>query len=185
MRVLLHMCCGPCATSSIEELLIEGFEVVGFYYNPNIHPVDEYEIRKKTAEKVCLEMGIDLIAGFYDRQIWFEEVRGLQNIPEGGERCKKCFDLRLSKAYKKMKELNLDMFTTTLTLSPHKDARLINQIGHQIGGNRFLPKNFKKKEGHKKSIEKSKDMGLYRQDYCGCIYSLEEVLRGGSHDEKK
>lgn len=177
MKILLHICCGPCATEALRSFLVEGHTVKGFFYGPNIHPADEYERRLRAAEKVCEKMGVELITGAYDRQRWFELVKGKQNEPEGGARCLVCFRMRLSQTFKRMVGENADRFATTLTISPHKDAVAINSLGAELGGPRYIPTDFKKKGGYLNSVETAKKMGLYRQRYCGCVYSLESALR--------
>ena len=157
--------------------MCEGHTITGFFYNPNIHPVDEYERRLEIAREVARYQGFDLIEGQYDRQTWFEAVKGVEYEPEGGKRCKICIRMRLEKAYSEMKKNHLERFTTTLTVSPQKDVTLVNNIGMDIGGDRFLCFDFKKKGGYARAIELSKEWDLYRQNYCGCIYSLEEQER--------
>lgn len=177
MKVLLHICCGICALSVIERLQIEGHEVTGYFYNPNIHPQDEYKKRLEAAERAAKEFGIVLVEERYDRENWFLKVKGLENDPEGGRRCEVCFEMRLKKAYDYSRYHNFDLFTTTLTVGPMKDAGVINRIGREIGGDRFITADYKKKDGFKRSIELANDAGLYKQDYCGCIYSLEDKYR--------
>lgn len=178
MKILLHICCAVCASSVIERLLCEGHKVTGYFYNPNIHPQDEYKKRLEAARKVAKEWNIDLVEGPYDRQRWFELVKGKEYASEGGERCRICFTMRLKKAFEHyLKEHKFDAFTTTLSVSPLKDAILVNSIGREIGGDeRFICADFKKKDGFKRANELSKEWDLYRQHYCGCIYSLEEEL---------
>jgi predicted adenine nucleotide alpha hydrolase (AANH) superfamily ATPase len=171
MKVLLHICCGVCAAGVAERLAGEGYEVHGFFYNPNIHPREEYEKRLEIAGKVAGQMGFPLKVGPYVPEEWFQETATLENEPEGGRRCEVCFRLRLKKAYLYLRDSGLDAFTTTLTVSPRKSASVINKIGQEIGGEKFLVRDFKKKEGYKRSIELAKQWGLYRQHYCGCVYS--------------
>ncbi|MBD3380519.1 MAG: hypothetical protein GF408_08690 [Candidatus Omnitrophica bacterium] len=177
MKVLLHICCGVCASSVVERLMCEGYTVTGYFYGPNIHPHDEYDRRLDAARAVAREMRFDLIEGKYDRERWFEAVKGAENAPEGGKRCEICFRLRLEAAYRQMRKNMFDRFTTTLTVSPLKDAVLVNRLGREIGGDKFIIADFKKKEGCKRAVELSREMGLYRQDYCGCVYSQEEAIR--------
>jgi len=177
MNVLLHACCGVCASAVVERLLCDGHPVTLYFYNPNIHPVDEYKRRLEAAKKVALEWGVGFVEGPYDRERWFESVRGAEREPEGGKRCEICYRLRLEKTYEYMKWNNFDAFTTTLSVSPHKDARLINDIGIDIGGDRFIVADFKKKGGFQRANELSEEWGLYRQNYCGCVYSEEEMHR--------
>lgn len=177
MKVLLHICCGVCASAVVERLLCEGHSVTGFFYNPNIHPVDEYEKRLEAARKVSERYGFELLEGIYDREKWFEKAKGLEYEPEGGARCSVCIEMRLKKTYEYMKQKMFDLFTTTLTVSPHKDPEQINSIGRSIGGERFICADFKKKGGFQKAMELAKELDLYKQRYCGCIYSLESSLK--------
>jgi hypothetical protein len=171
MKVLLHICCGVCAAGVAERLTQEGHEVYGFFYNPNIHPREEYERRLEIARKVARQLGFPLEVGPYVPEEWFQETASLENEPEGGRRCEVCFRLRLKKAYLYLTDSGLDTFTTTLTISPRKSANVINKIGQEIGGEKFLVRDFKKKEGYKRSMELAKQWQLYRQHYCGCLYS--------------
>lgn len=171
MKVVLHICCGVCATSVAERLLAEGHQIMGLFYNPNIHPMQEYTRRLETTHKVAKELGFRLDEGPYVPENWFIETDSLKNEPEGGKRCDVCFRFRLHKTYLYTLDSGYDAFTTTLTVSPHKSAELINRIGQEIGGDKYLTRDFKKKEGFKRSIELAKQWKLYRQNYCGCIYS--------------
>lgn len=172
MKILLHICCGVCAAGVVERLILEGHQVHGLFYNPNIHPRQEYDRRLEVARKVAKELDFPLEVPLYITEEWFEETVSLENEPEGGRRCEVCFRLRLKRAYLYMKDCGADAFTTTLTISPHKLADMINRVGQEIGGERFLARDFKKKEGFKRTIELAKKWALYRQDYCGCIYSM-------------
>ena len=171
-KILLHVCCAPCSTQSIEELK-KDYDVTLFFYNPNIHPKEEYEKRLNEAKKISKILGLPLIEGEYDKDAWLEAVKGFENEPENGKRCAICYEFRLKKSSEKAKDF--DFFTTTLTISPHKNSEVINEIGSKIN-HKFLKKNFKKKDGFRKSIELSKKHNLYRQDYCGCIYSLKSSI---------
>jgi len=153
-------------------LLSEGHQVSGFFYNPNIHPLEEYNRRLEVACQVAEELDFPLEVAPYTPEEWFKETKSLENEPEGGRRCEVCFRLRLKRAYRYMESCGRDAFTTTLTISPHKSAAVINKVGKEIGGNRFLVKDFKKREGFKRAIELAKKWTLYRQNYCGCIYSM-------------
>ncbi|MBI3931534.1 MAG: epoxyqueuosine reductase QueH [Chloroflexi bacterium] len=175
MKTVLHICCGICAAGVAERLLSEGHEVSGFFYNPNIHPAKEYECRLEVARRVAGELGFPLAVGQYGTDRWFEATNGLETEPEGGRRCPVCFRLRLEKTFSHMQEKGCDAFTTTLTVSPSKSALVVNQIGQEIGGDRFLARDFKKKDGFKRSIELAKKWELYRQHYCGCIFSLRQA----------
>ena len=172
MKILLHICCGVCAAGVVERLTLEGHQVHGLFYNPNIHPRREYDRRLGVAREVAKELDFPLEVPLYITEEWFNETVSLENEPEGGRRCEVCFRLRLKKAYLYMKDCGADAFTTTLTVSPHKSAAVINRVGQEIGGERFLARDFKKKEGFKRAVELAKKWALYRQDYCGCIYSM-------------
>ncbi|MFH1836824.1 MAG: epoxyqueuosine reductase QueH [Candidatus Omnitrophota bacterium] len=177
MKILLHICCGICAAAAAEQLLCGGHKITGFFYNPNIHPEDEYLRRLDAVKKVADEFSFELIEGPYDRQRWFEMVKGKAYDPEGGERCDLCFRMRLEKTYVFAKKNDFNAFTTTITAGPMKDAVKVNCIGNDVGEDFFIPSNFKKRDGFKMAVEKAKDMNLYRQHYCGCVYSQEERLR--------
>jgi len=172
MKILLHICCGVCAAGVVERLTLEGHQVHGLFYNPNIHPQQEYDRRLEVARKVAKELDFPLEVPLYITEEWFKETVSLENEPEGGRRCEVCFRLRLKKTYLYMKDCGADAFTTTLTVSPHKSADMINRVGQEIGGERFLARDFKKKAGFKRAVELAKKWALYRQDYCGCIYSM-------------
>ena len=176
-KLLLHTCCAPCITVPLERLQSE-FEITGFFYNPNIHPEQEYERRLNEIKKWIQQIGIPLIVQSYDSSRWFELIKGCEDESEGGKRCEVCFKLRLEKTASFAKENGFDYFTSTLSISPHKNAQLINEIGKNLGkqfGVEFLEANFKKKDGFKQSVELSKKFVFYRQDYCGCIYSRRKV----------
>ena len=172
MKVLLHVCCGVCAAGAVERLTSEGHEVIGLFYNPNIHPAEEYDRRLEVANKVAAELSFPLIVPPYEPDDWFRVAEPLAAEPEGGRRCEVCFRLRLQRAYDYMIEQQADTFTTTLTIGPMKSADTINRIGREIGGDRFLSRDFKKKAGFQRAIELAKQWQLYRQDYCGCVYSI-------------
>ena len=172
-KLLLHSCCAPCSTACIERL-IGAFDITVFYYNPNIDTLEEFKLRASEQERYCQSLGIDCIVADYDKQSFLSQVKGLENEKEGGARCLKCFDLRLSKTAEKCQELGFDYFATTLTVSPLKNAKLINEIGfslEKIVGAKYLPSDFKKQNGYLKSIQLSKENNLYRQNYCGCEFS--------------
>lgn len=175
--LVLHVCCAPCSSGCIEQLS-EYFKVITLFYNPNISPLQEYEKRKKELIRFIAEnpnlKDVTMIDCDYDNNVYKNAICGLENEPEGGKRCEKCFVVRLEKTAKVAKQINADYFTTTLTISPLKNEQLLNQIGinlEQKYGIKFLQSDFKKQDGYKKSIENSKKYNLYRQDYCGCIYS--------------
>ena len=173
MKLLLHVCCGPCATWAIKSLM-EEYSVTCYFYNPCIEPFDEYEKRKDAFVKVCEELGVDYVIGDYDNDSFRELVKGLEDEPENGKRCLKCYEQRLKKAASYGEDNGFDMFTTTLTISPHKRSDVIFRIGNEVIKNKkikFLEKDFKKKDGFNQSVSMSKEMGLYRQGYCGCEFS--------------
>lgn len=172
--VLLHVCCAPCATVPIKRLMTD-YAVTGFFYNPNIYPESEYLFRKKEFEEYMSGLGLPFLSGEYDTDAWEKAVDGYQDEPEGGARCSICYHFRLRATAATAARLGINHFTTTLTLSPHKNAELINKIGIEIGSEfsvKFLENNFKKSEGFKESCELSRKKNMYRQDYCGCKYSI-------------
>jgi predicted adenine nucleotide alpha hydrolase (AANH) superfamily ATPase len=176
-KVLLHVCCGVCAGAPIKRLKDEGFEVEALFFNPNIHPFSEYVRRLETCRRVTGALGVVLVEGRYLWQEWMDECRQYAKEPEGGKRCQVCFYIRLKEALRICEERNCDYFTTTLTISPHKKSRDVFSIGHGLGEKSFLEIDFKKKEGFKKTLLKAKEMSLYRQNYCGCVYSKKAVSR--------
>lgn len=176
-RVLLHSCCAPCS-SYVIEFLSNYFYLTVFYYNPNISPKEEYEKRKEEQIRLIKEMpvkySVDIVDCDYDNDLYESAIKGLENEPERGRRCDICFKLRLEKTATRAKSLGYDYFGTTLTLSPYKNCKLINEIGLELEkeyGISFLISDFKKRNGYKRSIELSHEYGLYRQNYCGCKYS--------------
>lgn len=176
-RLFLHSCCAPCS-SYVLEYLSKYFEITVFFYNPNISPKEEYEKRVEEIRRMIGEMNfihpVKLVEGTYDPQIFFRMAKGLEQVPEGGERCFRCYRLRMEEAAKLAKEGGYDYFTTTLSISPLKNAPKINEIGEELAeiyGVANLPSDFKKKNGYKRSIELSGEHHLYRQDYCGCVFS--------------
>ena len=177
-KLLLHSCCGPCSTEVID-FLKDYFEITVFYYNPNIEPVEEY-LHRKTEQirflKEYKEAEVDCLDCDYDNSSFKEIAKGLEHEKEGGARCNKCFYLRMYETAKKAKDLGFAYFGTTLTVSPHKNSMIINEIGEHISGYlkiSYIYGDFKKNDGYKKSIEFSKIYNLYRQDYCGCLYGKE------------
>jgi len=179
-KLLLHVCCAPCSTSVIEELQ-QNFEVAVFFYNPNIHPIKEQELRKKEAVAYCQKIGIPFFSEQPDVKLWFDMVKDKKWATErSGERCSSCYEDRLRATARKAQDNNFSLFATTLTVSPYKHATLINAIGNRLGdeyGLEYLESDFKKNNGYKRSVELSKSAGMYRQDYCGCVYSKLERLR--------
>ncbi|NQT23992.1 epoxyqueuosine reductase QueH [candidate division KSB1 bacterium] len=177
-KLLLHACCAPCVTHPIR-LLSETYQTTAYFYNPNIHPKSEYEARRDEIVRLGKKWGFEVIPGDYDADEWFEAVKGHEDDPEGGARCTICYRMRLQKTAELAREMDFDLFTTTLSISPLKKAELINEIGKKIQtetGITFLETNLKKKDGFKISCQLSKDEGLYRQDYCGCIYSQKKDI---------
>ena len=178
--ILLHSCCAPCS-SHVITFLSEYFNITILYYNPNISPETEYLKRKaeqiRLIESLTTKNKLDYLDCDYENDLYETKIKGLETCPEGGNRCHVCFNLRLSKTASLAKQFHYDYFCSTLTVSPHKNSALINQIGLNISkeyGIKWLPSDFKKDEGYKKSIQLSKTYNLYRQDYCGCIYSKRE-----------
>lgn len=172
-KLLLHSCCGPCSTACIERLK-DYVDITIFYYNPNIEPREEYEHRKNEQLRYLQKLNIKYLDCDYDNEEFRRITKSLASEPEGGKRCSVCFGIRLKYTAMKALENHFDMFTTTLTVSPHKNSQVINQIGEKIGeyvGIKYLHADFKKNDGYKKSIELAKKYELYRQDYCGCFYS--------------
>lgn len=172
-KLLLHACCAPCSSYCIERLK-EFFDITVFFYNPNMDTLEEYNLRSDEQVRLCKELGVDYFISDYDSQSFASAIVGKEDCVEGGERCSICYALRLKKTAEFAKDNGFDYFTTSLTISPLKDAYRLNQIGksleQQLGVN-FLPSDFKKKGGYQRSIELSKQYDLYRQNYCGCIYS--------------
>jgi predicted adenine nucleotide alpha hydrolase (AANH) superfamily ATPase len=178
--LLLHSCCAPCS-SYVLEYLSKYFKISIFFYNPNIYPLEEYS-RRVTEQKglitaLKVKNQINFIEGRYDTERFYNLSKGLEEEREGGERCFKCYELRLKEAAIIAKEQGYDYFTTTLSISPHKNSQILNQIGKKLSGEydvNYLYSDFKKKEGYKRSIELSSQYNLYRQDYCGCVFSKTE-----------
>lgn len=179
-KLLLHSCCAPCS-SYVLEYLSQYFLITVFYYNPNIYPENEFFKRVEEQQRLIKEMPLANPVGFiekgYDPREFYEAVKGLEHISEGGERCYECYRLRLKKTAELAKELGFDYFTTTLSISPYKNAQWINQLGEELAekyGVRHLTSDFKKKNGYKRSVEISNMYRMYRQNYCGCVFSMKE-----------
>ncbi len=190
--LLLHACCAPCS-SYVLEYLSRYFRITLFYYNPNISPESEYRYRVSEVKRLVAEMlpdsNVTVVEGRYDPERFVQAVRGLEGEPEGGKRCRVCFRLRLEEAARQAQALGCEFFTTTLSISPLKNARALNEIGEELAPiyqTRYLVSDFKKREGYKRSIQLSAEYQLYRQDYCGCIYSkLErEAIKRRQSEEK-
>lgn len=176
-KLLIHSCCAPCS-SYVLEYLIRYFEITVYYYNPNIYPEDEYgrrlEEQRRFIGELPLESEVFFIPGEYRPEDYYQIVKGLEEEAEGGNRCFACYELRLREAAKMAAAGGYKYFTTTLSISPYKNADKLNEIGEKLAGEYgvlWLPSDFKKKNGYQRSITLSKEYGLYRQDYCGCIYS--------------
>lgn len=176
-RLLLHSCCAPCSSYCLE-YLSQYFSITVFYYNPNIAPEEEYRMRveeqKRLIEQLPAKHAISFVEGKYDPERFYAIAKGLEKVPEGGERCFRCYRLRLEEAAIEAQKGDFDYFATTLTISPLKNAQKLNEIGEELSakyGVEHLPSDFKKKNGYKRSVELSGEYGLYRQNYCGCVFS--------------
>lgn len=191
-RLYLHSCCAPCS-SYVLEYLSQYFKITDFYYNPNIYPPQEYKHRTQELRRLISQMHtrypVDFEEGSYVPQDFYSAVRGYEKIPEGGERCFRCYELRMRESARRAAEGKYNYFTTTLSISPLKNAGKINEIGERLAreyGVRHLPSDFKKRGGYQRSIQLSHEYNLYRQDYCGCIFSQkerEEQKRRKAEDE--
>lgn len=180
---MLHICCAPCATHVIE-LLKKDFDIVAFFYNPNIQPEAEFKRRKDEAHRLASLLGFTLICLEEGQAEWLERIKGLENEPEGGKRCDRCYELRLHRTAQYAKKEGIPWFATTLSISPHKKAQVINALGNSSAkkyGINFYNADFKKKNGFKRSCELSKKYQLYRQDYCGCLFSLRNKNKSKSY----
>ena len=195
-KLLLHACCAPCSSYCLE-FLRQYFDVTVFFFNPNITDNEEYHKRVEEEKRLIAEYNkqvesgnfegmhsdenarkIEIIEGDYDPKVFYEAARGLELCKEGGERCRKCFELRLGETAKVAREKGFEYMTTTLTISPLKNAQVLNEVGEEAAlreGIAFLPSDFKKKEGYKRSIELSTKFGLYRQNFCGCSFSKNNI----------
>ncbi len=176
-KLMLHACCAPCS-SYVLEFLSRHFEILMTYYNPNITPEAEYSKRLTELERLLsgapFAKNVTLIPCEYNPSLFFDMAKGMENLPEGGDRCTKCYKLRLEQAAKLAKEHNCDFFTTTLSISPYKNSQKLAMVSLELEqeyGVKWLPSDFKKRGGYKRSIELSKEYNLYRQNYCGCVYS--------------
>ncbi len=186
--LLLHSCCAPCS-SYVLKYLSEYFKITLLYFNPNISPAEEYYKRVAEQKRLISEMPVknpvSFIEGRYKPEEFYSAVRGLENEPEGGARCFVCYELRLREAARMAAEGGFNYFTTTLSISPLKNAAKINEIGQKVGayyGVSHLPSDFKKKEGYKQSVELSGEYGLYRQNFCGCVFSRKAVSKEEKDD---
>lgn len=171
-KLLLHCCCAPCSSAVIERIK-EFFEITFYYYNPNIYPQEEYVLRFNEFEK----LGVQVVMAEYDHEDFLSKVKDRENEPEGGTRCQICIADRLNKSFEYAKEHGFDVVTTTLSISPHKDCEFINKLGESLEekfGVKYLHADFKKQNGYLRSIQICKELGVYRQDYCGCEFSKQK-----------
>lgn len=178
-RLLLHICCAPCSTH-VFRVLARDYDVTGYFFNPNIHPPGEHARRLAEASRLCREFAIPLAVPEHLPWDWFDFVRGLEREPEGGARCARCFLMRLDATARDAAKRGFECFGTTLTVSPHKNAALVNRLGREAGARwriGFLAADFKKGDGYGESCRMSRALGLYRQRYCGCIFSV-MAMRG-------
>lgn len=172
--LLLHVCCGPCATAVVEQLAGD-YDLTLYWFNPNIQPEEEFQRRLQAARQFAEHLGLTLQVQTGGEEDFGKLARGLAELPEGGERCRRCYELRLRKAMQAAKEQGVPLVAATLTISPHKPAESINEIGRRLAeelGVEFLEADFKQKGGFQRSVELSKELGLYRQKYCGCLFSI-------------
>lgn len=178
--LLLHSCCAPCSSYCLE-YLSEYFKITVFYYNPNIYPEEEYgkrvEEQRRFIERLPVKHPISFVEGAYDKERFYQMAKGLEDVKEGGERCFLCYELRLRESAKLAEQMGMDYFTTTLSISPLKNAEKLNEIGECIAKEydvSYLSSDFKKKNGYQRSVELSEQYGMYRQNYCGCIFSKKQ-----------
>jgi predicted adenine nucleotide alpha hydrolase (AANH) superfamily ATPase len=175
-KLLLHVCCAPCAVYVYRKLAVE-YHVTAFFYNPNIHPVKEYEFRKKELERIAAMNQWDVVYMDYDVNEWFRLIKGYEKEPERGKRCSICFGMRLRKAFEYAAAKGFDMVATTLSISPYKATPQVNAEGEKLSrmfDAAFLPENFKKQNGYTIGRKMAAEMGIKHQDYCGCVYSKAE-----------
>ena len=174
-KILLHACCGICSAYPVSFLKDAGYEGIVYFYNPNIYPDTEYQKRLEAEKTLCENFGVELIVEEYNQEEFFDYVKGFETEPEKGLRCDKCFELRLMKTASKAKELGIDNFTTSIVISPHKNFQKLSKIGEEIAsktGINFLAIDFKKKDGFLKTNKIANSLSLYRQNYCGCKFSM-------------
>lgn len=177
-KLLLHICCIGCGAYVSRVLNNENFEVSLFFYNPNIFPVSEYKKRLESTREIANKFGLNLVEGEYHHDQWLNQIKGLEAEPERGRRCMICYFDRLEKTAQYAQNNSFDYFSSTLTISPHKDAKSILRFGEELSkkhGVEFLARDYKKKDGFKKSIELSRELNLYRQNYCGCEFSRRDI----------
>ena len=177
--LLLHSCCAPCAGEIMEAVAASEIKTTVYFYNPNIHPIQEYELRKEENKRYCQKLGLDFIDADYDKDNWFKRIKGLENEPERGERCTKCFDMRFERSALYAHENNFSLFATTLGISRWKDLDQVNNSGlraaDRYSGLNFWDFNWRKAGGSPRMIEISKREEFYQQEYCGCVYSLRDT----------
>ena len=178
-RLLLHSCCAPCAGEIMEALFVSKIKTSVYFYNPNIHPIEEYEIRKDENKKFCDKLGFEFIDADYDKDNWFKRIKGLENEPERGKRCTKCFDIRFERSALYARENSFKVFATTLGISRWKDMNQINEAGLRAASRydevKYWDFNWRKEGGSSRMIEISKREHFYQQEYCGCVYSLRDT----------
>ncbi len=173
-KLILHICCAPDATAAYERLAVD-WEIIGLFYNPNVEPQLEYDLREAETRYLSARLGMNYCEGSRTSDEWLNAVRGFESEPEGGGRCERCIAHRMEWTARFAKDFPADAFTTTLTVSPHKNVKFIHKIGHELGdkyGIHYLDETLRKNDGFKRSIELSKEFQLYRQDYCGCRWSM-------------
>lgn len=174
-KIVLHACCGICSGYPVSSLIDAGYQVVVYFYNPNIYPAEEYQKRLDAERTLCTHFGCELVEAEYNPEEFYKVANGLELEPERGKRCDKCFELRLKKTAEFTKSRGIKTFTTSIVISPHKNFQKLSEIGQQIAQENdleFLAIDFKKKDGFLKTNKISKELGLYRQNYCGCKFSL-------------
>lgn len=174
-KILLHACCAICSAYPISILNDMGYSVVVYFYNPNIYPYEEYQKRLSAQRTLCNYYNCEMIEGEYNPEIYYEYIKGYESEPEKGFRCDKCFELRLKNTAQKAKELNIDEFTTSIGISPHKNFEKLTEIGEKIGldmGLKYVSFNFRKQDGFLKTNKIANKLGLYRQNYCGCKFAI-------------
>lgn len=180
-RLLLHSCCAPCAGEIMEAVAASDMETTVFFYNPNIHPIEEYEIRKRENKRFCDQLGFEFVDVDYDKENWFKRIKGLEDEPERGDRCTKCFDMRFERSALYAHENDFPLFATTLGISRWKDLDQVNDSGLRAAKPYknliFWDVNWRKKGGSSRMIEISKREEFYQQEYCGCVYSLRDTNR--------
>ncbi len=182
-KILLHACCGICSSYPVSLLKDAGYSVIVYFYNPNIYPDVEYQKRLEAERTLCSHFECELIEEIYEPEVYYNYVAGLENEPEKGKRCDKCFELRLEKTAQKAIELGIDEFATSITISPHKNYEKLTKIGNDVAQKynlKYVSTNFRKQDGFLKTNQISKSLGLYRQNYCGCRFSIpKDDLRTG------